>query len=57
MIIKQKRREENPVFFVWMLYVRTMQYGMLLTLDTGSSHAFDKLLLEDEEDYNQRDNG
>lgn len=30
---------------------------MDLTLDAGCGHAFDKLLLEDEEDYNQRDNG
>jgi len=37
--------------------VDTMKYDMDLTLDTGCSHAFDKLLLEDEEDYNQRDNG
>ena len=37
--------------------VDTMKYDMDLTLDAGCGHAFDKLLLEDEEDYNQRDNG
>ena len=34
----------------------TMKYDMDLTLNAGCGHAFDKLLLEDEEDYNQRDN-
>jgi len=34
-----------------------MKYDMDLTLDAGCGHTFDKLLLEDEEDYNQRDNG
>ena len=37
--------------------VDTMKHDMDLTLDAGCGHAFDKLLLEDEEDYNQRDNG